>query len=90
MISNADFLIRKALFWGKSTRESVVPTKQCGSIISASYISCLMAAHSEKSGIYKVKQGSIPRPALLCKDYPNVGVTHRRKDLKPMRIHTFG
>ena len=49
--------------------EGVVPTKQCGSIISMSYISYLLAAHSEKPGVYKVKQGSIPKPALLCRDY---------------------
>jgi hypothetical protein len=48
----------------------VVPTKQCRSIISISYISCLLAARSEKSRVYKVKQGSIPKPALLCRDYP--------------------
>ena len=47
----------------------VVPTKQCGSIISISYIACLLAAHSEKSGVCKVKQGSILKPALLCRDY---------------------
>jgi hypothetical protein len=34
-----------------------------------SYISYLLAAHSEKPGVYKVKQGSIPKPALLCRDY---------------------
>ena len=38
----------------------VVPTKQCGAIISISYMSCLLVEHSEKSGGYKVKQGSIP------------------------------
>jgi len=43
----------------------VVPTKQGRSI---SYISCLLAAHSEKSGVYIVKQGSIPKFALLCRD----------------------
>jgi hypothetical protein len=53
----------------KNATISVVPTKQCGSIISISYISCLLAAHSEKPGVYKVKQGSIPKPALLCRDY---------------------
>jgi hypothetical protein len=47
----------------------VVPIKQCGSIISISYISCLLAAHGEKPGVYKVKQGSILKPALLCRDY---------------------
>ena len=51
----------------------VVPTKQCGSIISISYIACLLAAHSEKSGVCKVKQGSILKPALLCRDYPLSG-----------------
>jgi len=49
--------------------DTVVPTKQCGSIISISYISCLLAAHGEKSSVYKVKQGSILKPALLCRDY---------------------
>jgi len=49
----------------------VVPTKQCGSIISVSYISCLMAAYREKSGVYKVKQGGILKPALLCRDHQN-------------------
>jgi hypothetical protein len=48
----------------------IVPTKQCGSIISASYILYLVAAHSAKSGVYKVKQDSISKPALLCRDYP--------------------
>jgi len=28
-----------------------------------------MAAHSAKSGVYKVKQGSISKPALFCRDY---------------------
>jgi hypothetical protein len=28
-----------------------------------------MAAHSAKSGVYKVKQDSISKPALLCRDY---------------------
>ena len=29
-----------------------------------------MAAYREKSGVYKVKQGGILKPALLCRDYP--------------------
>jgi len=28
-----------------------------------------MAAYREKSGVYKVKQGGILKPALLCRDY---------------------
>jgi len=52
----------------------VVPTKQCGSIISVSYISCLMAAYREKSGVYKVKQGGILKPALLCRDYRKLNI----------------
>jgi hypothetical protein len=47
----------------------VVPTKQCGSIISTSYISWLLAAHGEKLGGCKTKQGGISKPALLCRDY---------------------
>jgi len=31
-----------------------------------------MAAYREKSGVYKVKQGGILKPALLCRDYPEV------------------
>jgi hypothetical protein len=54
---------------GHLFQNRVVPTKQCGSIILISYISCLLAAHSEKPGVYKVKQGNIPKPALLCRDY---------------------
>ena len=37
-------------------------------------MSCLLAEHSEKSGVYKVKQGSITKPALFCRDYPQTGV----------------
>jgi len=37
-----------------------------------SCISYLLAAHSEKPGVYKVKQGSIPKPALLCMDYQKI------------------
>jgi len=33
------------------------------------YISTFQAAHSEKSDVYKVQQGSIPKSALLCSDY---------------------
>jgi hypothetical protein len=47
----------------------VVPTKQCGSIISISYILWLLAARGEKSGVYKARQGGISKPALLCRDY---------------------
>jgi hypothetical protein len=46
-----------------------VPTKQCDSTISISYISWLLAAHGEKSGVYKARWGDISKPALLCKDY---------------------
>jgi len=28
VVSNADFLLRKAFFWGKSTRESVLKSRQ--------------------------------------------------------------
>jgi len=62
---NSQFLEAYRKHWGTW----VVPTKQCWSIISMSYISYLLAAHSEKTGVYKVKQGSIPKPALLCRDY---------------------
>jgi hypothetical protein len=47
----------------------VVPTKQCRSIISGSYILQLLAARGVKSGIYKAIQGGISKPALLCMDY---------------------
>jgi hypothetical protein len=49
----------------------VVPTKQCGSTISTGYISWLLAAHSEKSGVCKARKGVIFKPALLCRDYQN-------------------
>jgi hypothetical protein len=49
---------------------SVVPAKQCGSIISTSYISQLLSAHGEKSGVCKGKHGGISKHALLCRDYP--------------------
>jgi hypothetical protein len=45
---------------------AVVPTKQCRSIISISYILWLLAARGEKSGGYKARQGGISKPALLC------------------------
>jgi hypothetical protein len=48
---------------------SVVPTKQCRSIISISYTLWLLAARGEKSGVYKARQGGISKPALLCRDY---------------------
>jgi len=32
-----------------------------------------MAAYREKSGVYKVKQGGILKPALLCRDYRKTG-----------------
>jgi len=38
-------------------------------IISIGYISWLLEAHGEKSGVYKAKQGGILKPALLCRDY---------------------
>jgi len=50
-------------------QKRVVPTKQCRSIISISYISQLLAARGVKSGVYKAGQGDIPKPALLCRDY---------------------
>ena len=50
-------------------KQMVVPTKQCWSIISICYISYLLAAHSEKPGVYKVKLSSISKPVLLCRDY---------------------
>ena len=46
----------------------VVPAKQYGSIISMSYISYILAAHSKKTDVYKVTQGSISKSALLCRD----------------------
>jgi len=49
--------------------KQVVPTKQCRSIISISYISQLLAARGVKSGVYKARQGDITKPALLCRDY---------------------
>ena len=52
------------------TQNLVVPTKQCGSIISRGYISWLLVAHGEKSGVYKAKKVDIFKPALLCRDYP--------------------
>ena len=54
----------------EKVRLLVVPTKQCRSIISISYISQLLAARGVKSGVYKARQGDIPKPALLCRDYP--------------------
>jgi len=51
----------------------VVPTKQCGSIISKGYISWLLVAHGEKSGVYKAKKVDIFKPALLCRDYQKIG-----------------
>jgi len=39
-------------------------------LISIGYISWLLEAHGEKSGVYKAKQGGILKPALLCRDYP--------------------
>jgi hypothetical protein len=48
----------------------VVPTKQYGATISTGYISWLLAAHSEKSGVCKAREGVIFKPALLCRDYP--------------------
>ena len=71
---HAEFTSKQSLF---TIQDLVVPTKQCGAIISISYISCLQAAHSEKSGVYKVKQGSIPKPALLCRDYPRFDMLPR-------------
>jgi hypothetical protein len=47
----------------------VVPTKQCRSIISISYILWFLAARGEKSGVYKARQGGISKPELLCRDY---------------------
>ena len=44
-----------------------VSTKLCELIISISYISCLLTAHSEKSDVYKITQSSIPKSALLCR-----------------------
>jgi len=35
--------------------------------ILSSYTSYFLAAHSEKLGIYKIKQGGISKPALLCR-----------------------
>jgi len=52
------------------TQNRVVPTKQCGSIISISYILWHLLTHNEKSGVCKVIQGGIFKPALLCMDYP--------------------
>ena len=49
----------------------VVPTKQFGSIISISYKSWLLVAHSEKSGVGKARQDDISKPALFCRDYRN-------------------
>jgi len=77
-LDNSGITVRKMNSYGsiapsndtdKFADNPVVPTKQCGSIISISYILYLMAAHSAKSGVYKVKQGSISKPALLCRDY---------------------
>ena len=48
----------------------VVPAKQCRLIISIGYISWLLAAHGEKSGVCKAREGDISKPALLCRDYP--------------------
>jgi len=47
------------------------PAKQCGSIISRGYTSWLLAAHGEKSGVCKAREGGISKPALLCRDYKN-------------------
>ena len=57
---------RKAKFWSGNM---VVPTKQCGAIISISYILWLLLTHNEKSGVCKVIQGGILKSALLCRDY---------------------
>jgi hypothetical protein len=54
-------------------RKWVVPTKQCRSIMSTSYILWLLTARGEKSGDYKARQGGISKPALLCRDYPKMG-----------------
>ena len=57
-------------YYEQRYQNRVVPTKQCRSIISISYISQLLAARGVKSGVYKARQGDIPKPALLCRDYP--------------------
>jgi len=56
----------------------IVSTKQCGSIISTSYILWLLVAHSEKLGVYKVQQGRYYQnhcfvgTILFCWDYLNL------------------
>ena len=54
-----------------SIKIRVVPTKQCGSIISIGYMSWSLAVHGEKSGVYKAIKVGIFKPALLCRDYQN-------------------
>ena len=36
------------------------------------YISWPLAAHGEKSGVYKAKRVGIFKPALLCRDYQHL------------------
>ncbi|MBW2167250.1 MAG: hypothetical protein JRG74_14540 [Deltaproteobacteria bacterium] len=55
-----------------------------------SYISYLLAAHSEKTGVYKVKQGSIPKPALLCRDYRMLGNPSVFFNREPITVNVNG
>ena len=41
----------------------------CVCLLGSPYISWLLAAHSEKSGVCKAREGVIFKPALLCRDY---------------------
>jgi len=46
-----------------------------------------MAAYSEKSGVYKVKQGGILKPALLCRDYLITGCSGQTGSSVKGRLH---
>ena len=64
-----DFVLPVFITMGSKHELRVVPTKQCRSIISTSYMSQLLVARGVKSGVYKAGQGGISKPALLCRDY---------------------
>ena len=66
----------------KGISSLVVPTKQCGSIISMGYTSWLLTANGEKSGVYKAKKVGIFKPALLCRDYLTIGLNHHKQQVE--------
>jgi len=61
-------------------QKRVVPTKQCRSIISISYISQLLAARGVKSGVYKARQGATLKTFIYTKQFiPIPGDSNEKK-----------